>query len=85
MSRTTKGGYPSGSKSAADLKRLPASLIRAAVDDHDLTFGNYRGHPDLISGDPGAADQPERRPRLLGPDGQPVHPDPPFDFTPTPL
>lgn len=80
--RHVKGGHPAGSKTAADLKRPPASVTRSAHDDHDLTFGNYRGHPDLISGDPGSADQPERRPMLLGPDGQPLHPDPPFGFHP---
>lgn len=53
---------------------------RAAHDDHDLTFGNYRS-ADTLSGNPGSAEPAERRPKLLRPDGTPFRPDPPFGFT----
>jgi hypothetical protein len=57
---------------------------RAANDEHEITWGNYRGQPELISGNPGAAEsRDERRPKLLRPDGSPFQPDPPFGFTPS--
>lgn len=79
--RTVKGGYPASGKTAAHLKTPPPSVTRAAGDEHEIIWGNYRGDPDTLSGNPGSAEPPSRRPKLLRPDGEPFHPDPPFGFT----
>lgn len=81
MKRTaTKGGYPAGRRTADQLNPPPSSVC-AYTDEHQMIFGNRPGFESRHEGNPGAADIPERRPKLLRPDGTTFHPDPPLGFT----
>jgi hypothetical protein len=55
---SVKDGYPAARKTATQLKTPPRSVTRNATDDHEIIWGNYRGDPDTISGNPGAAEHP---------------------------
>lgn len=56
-------------------------MERCASREHNLLFGNGTKTASIEKGSAGSATPPDRAPRLLGPDGEPFRPDPPFGFT----